>query len=119
MIAFILTVSISYGYFNAKVNISGSDGKEINSLYITNGNAKVEIDTSSSSWKCGGNNIDGSILNPTDGLEVSYEGVKITNKSNLTANMDISLLFKGEKIGGTEEGKSNIPGRILLDLIYW
>ena len=109
MVAFVLTVSISYSYFANRVKVTGNDGKKINNLYITNGNAKVEIDTSNSSWKCGGNNIDGSILNPEDGLEVNYEGVKITNKSNLTANMDLSLLFKGEKIGGTEEGKPNIP----------
>ena len=110
LIGLIFITNISYGYFASKVSINSSKGNKVDKLYITNGDSKVEIDTSNSSWKYDDSSSVGtSVVNPDDGVGVNYEGVKITNKSNLTSNLDLTLKFKGEKVGGTKEGDPNIP----------
>lgn len=109
IIASIFTVNIGYSYFNSKVEMKNKNNKSINTMYITNGNSKVEINTADSKWQyANSEDVEGSVVNPEDGLEVSYKGVKITNKSNLTSNLNLNLTFTGEKVGGTEEGDPNI-----------
>ena len=109
IIASICTVNIGYSYFNSKAKMNNHNNNPINKMYITNGNSKVEINTADSKWQYGDStDVEGSVVNPEDGLEVSYKGVKITNKSNLTSNLNLSLNFTGEKVGGTEEGDPNI-----------
>ena len=100
IIASIFTVNIGYSYFNSKVEMKNKNNKSINKMYITNGNSKVEINTADSKWQyANSKDVEGSVVNPEDGLEVSYKGVKITNKSNLTSNLNLNLTFTGEKVG--------------------
>ncbi|MBU5316106.1 carboxypeptidase-like regulatory domain-containing protein [Clostridium bornimense] len=109
IITSLCTVNIGYSYFNARVKMKNRNNNPINKMYITNGNSKVEINTADSKWQYGDSkDVEGSVVNPEDGLEVSYKGVKVTNKSNLTSNLSLSLNFTGEKVGGTREGDPNI-----------
>lgn len=77
LIGLIFITNISYGYFASKVSINSSKGNKVDKLYITNGDSKVEIDTSNSSWKYDDSSSVGtSVVNPDDGVGVNYEGVK-------------------------------------------
>ena len=106
----VITASSSYAYFNSKLDIKGSNGNNLNVLNIQNGNEKITIDTSSSKWEYNnGEVIDDKISNPTSGAIATYSGVKVSNESNLTSNVELEFAFKSLKDGGTKEDNNIVP----------
>lgn len=106
----VITASSSYAYFNSKLDIKGSNENNLNVLNIQNGNEKITIDTSSSKWEYNnGEVIDDKISNPTSGAIATYSGVKVSNESNLTSNVELEFAFKSLKDGGTKEDNNIVP----------
>ena len=106
----VITASSSYAYFNGKVSIKGSNGDNINVLNIQNGNEKITIDTSDSKWEYKGESVSESgITNPTTGDIAAYKGVKVSNESNLTSNVELKFTFNSLKEGGSTEDEDAVP----------
>ena len=99
-IIFIMSTSISYGYFNNKFNgIQGSNGL-LQGIDIENGKEAIVVDKSEAKWY----GVDGdTISNPVEGQELEYKGLKIINDSNLVSNVQVNMKFNGVKEGGTTE----------------
>lgn len=106
----VITASSSYAYFNGKVSIKGSNGDNLNVLNIQNGNEKITIDTSKSKWEYKGESVSESgITNPTTGDTATYNGVKVSNESNLTSNVELKFTFNSLKEGGSSEDENAVP----------
>lgn len=106
----VITASSSYAYFNGKVSIKGSNGDNINVLNIQNGNEKITIDTSKSKWEYKGQEVnENGITNPTTGDIAAYKGVKVSNESNLTSNVELKFTFNSLKEGGSTEDEDAVP----------
>ena len=106
----VITASSSYAYFNGKVSIKGSNGDNINVLNIQNGNEKITIDTSKSKWEYKGQEVnENGITNPTTGDIATYKGVKVSNESNLTSNVELKFTFNSLKKGGSSEDEDAVP----------
>lgn len=106
----VITASSSYAYFNGKVSIKGSNGDNLNVLNIQNGNEKITIDTSKSKWEYKGESVSESgITNPTTGDIATYKGVKVSNESNLTSNVELKFTFNSLKKGGSSENQDAVP----------
>lgn len=99
-IIFIMSTSISYGYFNNKFNgIQGANGL-LQGIDIENGKEAIVVDKSEAKWY----GVDGdTISNPVEGQELEYKGLKIINDSNLVSNVQVNMKFNGVKEGGTTE----------------
>lgn len=106
----VITASSSYAYFNHKLVIKGTNGDALNVLNIQNGNEKVTIDTSNSKWEYKGESVSESgITNPTTGDIATYNGVKVSNESNLTSNVELKFTFNSLKEGGSSEDEDAVP----------
>lgn len=106
----VITASSSYAYFNGKVSIKGANGDNLNVLNIQNGNEKITIDTSKSKWEYKGESVSESgITNPTTGDTATYKGVKVSNESNLTSNVELKFTFNSLKEGGSSEDENAVP----------
>ncbi|WP_133015698.1 starch-binding protein [Clostridium cuniculi] len=106
----VITASSSYAYFNGKVSIKGSNGDNLDVLNIQNGNEKINIDTSKSKWEYKGQEVnENGITNPTTGDIAAYKGVKVSNESNLTSNVELKFTFNSLKEGGSTEDEDAVP----------
>lgn len=106
----VITASSSYAYFNNIVSIKGANGNNLNVLNIQNGNEKITIDTSNSKWEYKGESVSESgITNPTTGDIATYNGVKVSNESNLTSNVELKFTFNSLKEGGSSEDEDAVP----------
>ncbi|MBU5316101.1 carboxypeptidase-like regulatory domain-containing protein [Clostridium bornimense] len=102
-IVFIISTSVSYGYFNNKFKgIHGANGL-LQGINIENGKEAIVVDKSAAKWY----GVDGdTISNPQEGQELEYKGLKIINDSNLVSNVQVKMKFNGKKEGGTVEDNS-------------
>ena len=112
----ILIISVSctatQAYFNNKMNLSSivAGGSNGSNLSIKNGEVKLNFGSMPTEWNVSDENLTKTVTDsemvvndPITDSSVTYEGVTLKANTNLTTNVDLSLDYSINKVGGTNE----------------
>lgn len=107
-----VSCSVTQAYFNNKMDVSSilANGNNVSNLSIKNGKVNLNFGAMPTEWNVSDKDLTKTVTDfemvvndPSKDSSVTYEGVTLKSNTNLTTNVDLSLDYSINKVGGTNE----------------